>query len=135
MINDPGMSPGTREVVEQLAARRGLLVSNNVPVADTLVPPGKARIIVTRAVATVPGCPDWSGKSDVSLGNAVSSNYGCAVNSNLAAMVANPQDLVEGQQGTGETVILTSNKAIDSYRETPPTGTQGLTASPTSGGN
>ena len=135
MINDPAMSQATREAVEQLAARRGLLVSNNVPVADGMVPPGRARIIVTRATASVPGCPDWSAKSDASLNNAASSNFGCAVNSNLAAMVANPQDLIEGQQGTGETVILTSNKAIDTYRETPPTGKQGLSASPTTGGN
>lgn len=135
MINDPVMSQATREVVEQLAARRGLLVSNNVPVADGAVPPGRARIIVTRATASVPGCPDWSVKSDVNLVNAASSNFGCATNSNLAAMVANPQDLIEGQQSTGETVILTSTKAIDTYRGAPPTGTEGLKASPTTGGN
>lgn len=135
MINDPATSPATREAVAQLAGRRGLLVSNNVPVADGSVAPGRARIIVTRATASVPGCPDWSHKSDFSLANAASPNFGCGVNSNLAAMVANPQDLVEGQQGTGETVILTSTKAIDTYREQPPTGTRGLNASPTTGGN
>ena len=31
-----------------------------------------------------------------------------------------------GQQGTGETVILSSNKAIDSYRDQAPTGAGGL---------
>lgn len=135
MINDPSMSLATREAVEQLAGRRGLLISNNVPVADGMVGPGRARIIVIRATASVPGCPDWSAKSDLNYANAIYPNYGCASNGNLAAMVANPQDLVEGQQGTGETVILTSTKAIDSYREQAPTGTQGLSASPTSGGN
>ena len=29
------------------------------------------------------------------------SNFGCAVNGNLAAMVANPSDLVHGREGSG----------------------------------
>jgi pilus assembly protein CpaD len=65
--------------------------------------------------------------------NAMSPNYGCAVNSNLAAMVADPQDLLEGKKGSGETLIATSNKAIATYREADPTGKQGL-MDPNAGG-
>jgi pilus assembly protein CpaD len=82
----------------------------------------------------VPGCPDWSAKSGINYNNATYPNYGCAVNSNLAAMVADAEDLIQGKQGTGETVVLTSTKAIDSYREKEPTGTAGLKASSTQGG-
>jgi pilus assembly protein CpaD len=54
------------------------------------------------------------------------STFGCAVNSNLAAMVANPQDLVYGREGSGVGDSLTTSKAIGSYRKAEPTGTKGL---------
>jgi len=54
------------------------------------------------------------------------SNFGCAVNSNLAAMVANPEDLVHGREGTGVGDTLTTSKAIGTYRKAEPTGTKGL---------
>ncbi len=41
-------------------------------------------------------------------------------------MVADPQDRLEGKKGSSETVIVTSNKAISTYRETAPTGKGGL---------
>jgi pilus assembly protein CpaD len=56
------------------------------------------------------------------------------VNSNLAAMVADPEHLLHGAQGTGETVVLTSSKAIDSYRVAKPTGELGLKQTSTENG-
>ena len=72
---------------------------------------------MTRSLASVPGCPDWRNNSDTNLGNGTSHNFGCAVNGNLAAMVANPEHLVKGEAGSGQTVVATSTKAIDAYRE------------------
>ena len=83
-------------------------------------------MIVTRSTASVPSCPDWAAKSDTNLGNATSSNYGCATNSNIASMVADPEHLIRGANSTGRTVVMSSTKAIDSYREAKPTGEQGL---------
>ena len=54
------------------------------------------------------------------------SNFGCGVNSNLAAMVANPEDLVHGREGTASPMPRTGTKAVNLYRTTPPTGTKGL---------
>ena len=125
-IDDPSMSGATRDAIAQLAARHGILVSEGAPVTPGYVTPGTARVVLTRSTAYVPGCPDWSAKSDMNYNNATSPGYGCAVNSNLAAMVANPEDLIRGQKGTGETVVATSNKAIGSYREQKPTGEGGL---------
>ena len=133
-IEDPMLSGATRAAVAELAARHGILLSEGAPVTTGYVQPGNARVVITRASASVPGCPDWSAKSDANYGNATSPGYGCAVNGNLAAMVANPQDLVEGQKGTGETTIMTSNKAIDTYRETAPSGAKGLSSVSASGG-
>lgn len=133
-IDDPLDSGATRSAVEAVASRYGLLVSEDAPMTAGEVNAGTARVIITRAMARVPGCPDWSAKSDATLNNGTSSNYGCASNSNLAAMVADPQHLIEGAKGNGETVVMSSTKAIDSYRTAPPTGEKGLKSTSTEGG-
>ena len=134
-IDDPTMNPNTRDGIAQLAARHGILVSEGAPVTPGVIEPGRARVVVTRSTASVPNCPNWSAKSDVNLTNALYPNYGCAVNGNIAMMVANPEDLITGQQGTGETVVTSATKAIDSYRAAPVTGEQGLTENSTESGD
>ncbi len=125
-VDDPMSSGATRTAVEGVASRYGLLVSDEAPATPGYVNPGSARVVVTRASATVPGCPDWQTKSDVNLTNGTASGYGCAINGNLAAMVANPEHLVKGAAGQSSTVVMSSTKAIDSYREAKPTGEGGL---------
>ena len=125
-IDDPMKSQSTRGAVEAVAGRFGMMLGDEAPVTPGDVSPGSVRIIVTRSTAMVPGCPDWSNNSDTNLGNGTNANYGCAVNSNMAAMVADPSHLVHGASGTGSTVVMSSTKAIDSYRTTPPTGEKGL---------
>ena len=125
-IENPSQNPAVANAIRDLAARYGLMLSDTAPVTAGALQPGQARVVITRATASVPGCPDWSAKSDMNYGNATSPGFGCAINSNLAAMVADPQDLLEGKKGASETVIATSNKAISSYREMEPTGKAGL---------
>ncbi len=125
-VENPSQNPAVANAVRDLAARYGLMLSDTAPVTAGNLQPGQARVVITRASASVPGCPDWSAKSDMNYTNGLSPNYGCAINSNLAAMVADPQDLVEGKKGASETVIATSNKAISTYREMEPTGKAGL---------
>lgn len=127
-IDDPMMSSATREAIAKLAARHGILVSEGAPVTEGFVQPGDARVIITRSSADVPDCPNWSDTSDMNYNNGTRKGYGCAINSNLAAMIANPEDLITGQTGTGETVVSTSSKAIASYRDQAPTGEGGLAA-------
>lgn len=110
-------SGSTREMIASLAAKHGLLLDDTAPVTEGEVPAGVARIIVSRVSASVPGCPDWSRSSIVDLNNHTKSNYGCAINSNFAAMVANPEDLVRGATSTNPTDPATSSKAIKNYRE------------------
>lgn len=134
-IDDPLASAETLAAVEAVASRFGLLVSDAAPVTPGTISAGTARIVVTRTSAAVPGCPDWSAKSDTNLRNATSSNYGCASNANLAAMVADPEHLLKGATGAGRTAVMSSNKAIDAYREAKPTGEGGLKQNSTQGGN
>jgi pilus assembly protein CpaD len=121
-IDDPMASEATRNAISAIAGRYGLMISDQAPVTDGYVNAGTTRIVVSRSRATVPGCPNWSAKSDLNFNNATSTNYGCAINSNVAAMVANPEHLLKGAEGGGSTTIMSSTKAIDSYRTAPPTG-------------
>jgi pilus assembly protein CpaD len=132
-IDDPSGSGATRAAVEDVASRYGLLLGDQAPVTPGYVSPGTARVVVTRTSATVPGCPDWKTRSDTNLSNATAHGFGCAVNGNLAAMVADPEHLIQGATGTGETVVMSSTKAIDSYREASPTGEKGLKQNATGG--
>lgn len=134
-IENPGQNPAVANAIRELAGRYGMMVSETAPVTSGFVNPGSARVVITRSTASVPGCPDWSANSDMNYKNATSPNFGCATNSNLAAMVADPQDLLEGKKGSSETVIVTSNKAISTYRETAPTGKGGLMDATGGGGS
>jgi len=126
---------GARADVARVAGRYGMLVSNGAPITTGAVAPGSVRVIVSRTRASVPNCPNWSVPSQPNLENATMSNFGCAHNSNLAAMVANPEDLVHGREGTGLSDATTASRAIGIYRTTPPTGSKGLQDINTKKGN
>lgn len=132
-VDDPLAGDDTRRDIARVAAEYGLLLHYGAPITAGRVEPGNVRVIVSRSTASVPGCPHWQGRGGV---NSTSPNYGCATNSNLAAMIADPSDLVLGQAGSGTGDAATVAKAIKVYRDTPPSGTKGLTVTTTqSGGN
>lgn len=124
-IDDPMASAAVRADVAAAAARHGLLLEEGAPVTVGFVDPGRVRVVVTRSTANVPGCPNWSGHQNGNLGNSTSPGFGCAINGNLAAMIANPEHLLEGAAGTGETTVMSSTKAIESFRERAPSGAGG----------
>lgn len=123
---DGAYADGARRDVARIAGRYGMMVSTGAPVTANAVAPGTVRIVVSRTRASVPNCPNWSEASWANLGNHTMSNHGCSVNGNLAAMIANPEDLVHGREGSGVIDARSAAKAVDVYRNTPPTGTQGL---------
>lgn len=126
-IDDPsGRNVVVKSAIEAAASRHGILVNDIAPVTTGEIAPGTVRVVVTRSTAQVPGCPDWKSKMEMNYRNATSSNFGCGVNSNIAAMVANKEDLVRGEPGTGTVATQRSDAAIKQYREAPPTGAQGL---------
>ena len=114
-----------RADVAMMAGQYGLLVSPGDPVVGGPINPGAVRVIVSRTTASMPDCPNWSRASQPNWANRTMSNFGCAVNGNLAAMVADPQDLVWGREG-GIVDAATANRAIQSYRKAVPTGERGL---------
>lgn len=125
-IDDATSNAAVRGDIAKLAGRYGLLLSDGAPVTEGYVDPGKVRVVVTRSQASVPGCPNWDEKSTDYNDNATHSGFGCAVNGNIAAMIADPEHLLHGATGTGETTVMSSSKAIQTYREAQPTGAKGL---------
>jgi pilus assembly protein CpaD len=124
-----------RDAVAMLVARKGLLLAEHAPVTSGNIQPGFIRIVITRSTASVPSCPNWATRMTANNYNSTTSNYGCATNANIAAMVADASDLVRGQN-SGENDPLTASKAIESYRTNPPTGAGGLSnISPSGGGS
>lgn len=126
-IDDPvaAGAAGRRAGVAAVLAHYGLLPDATPPVTPGNVAPGTLRVIVTRATATVPGCPDWSRLSQPEFAASTMSNFGCATNSNWAAMAADPNDLVAGTPYRGSEATSTV-KAVDAWRTLEPTGSRGL---------
>lgn len=126
-VDDPeGLGSGASAEVGGVVAGYGLLVADEAPVTATPVARGTVRVVVSRMRAHVPNCPDWSRDPSANFDSHTSSNFGCANNGNLAAMVASPADLVRGQVNSAATDPAVSSKAIDTYRKAPSTGANGL---------
>lgn len=125
-VDAQGFGDGPRDAVAAVAARYGLLVDDTAPVTAGAIAPGAVRVVVSRMAATVPGCPDWSRPSNANFTGDSMSNYGCAINSNLAAMVADPRDLVAGRTDRDIVGDKVAGKAIRTYRAQANTGAGAL---------
>ena len=69
----------------------------------------------TRYVATASECGVWSGVRARDYRNLRSPNYGCATQNNIAAMLADPHDLIAPAAISPRDAMSTS-RAIDAYR-------------------
>lgn len=121
-------SAGARADVGRVAGDFGLLLADEgAPITEGEVAPGTIRIVASRASARVEGCPAYT-NTGIDSPVRTDSNYGCATNSNLAAMVADPDDLVRGREGNGSGSAQVAGRAVGTYRQRVPTGSQPLPA-------
>lgn len=134
-VDDGGTGQAGREEIAAEAGRYGLLLADKPPVTVGEIAPGTVRVVVTRMQASVPGCPDFSRQYQPDFSASTTSNYGCATNSSLAAMVADPGDLVRGAPGSPTADTRTAGKAINALRNAAPSGAGGTaTKSESTGG-
>lgn len=127
-----GVDPAARAQVAQVAARYGMLLGDGAPVAGGQLGYGTVRVIISRSSASVPDCPHWN-PQEIGSRVTTSPNFGCSVNTNLANMIANPDDLVIGQAGSASVDAQTGTKAIRTYRTKGVTGAGGLKEETTGG--
>ncbi|MBY9062387.1 CpaD family pilus assembly protein [Sphingomonas yunnanensis] len=113
---------GARADVAAIAGRYGLRLAEAAPIAGAAIAPGTARVTVSRTTAAVTSCTPQSNRGILNFDSHTSGNYGCAVNGNLAAMVANPTDLVRGVADTDGYDNMTGSKAVAARRRAAPTG-------------
>ncbi len=66
-------------------------------VYETINQTGALKVVVHRSVISVPTCGDWSYQENPLSDNDTNRNFACANDTNLARMLANPDDLIEGK--------------------------------------
>lgn len=120
-IDDPAGSVRVREDVAAVAGLPLSAVAIGAPLS-----PGAVRVTVIRSSAAVPSCATPAANASlVNFDAHLSSGFGCAVNGNLAAMVANPDDLLRGRVDDGHGRAATAAKAVSAWRKTATTGNGG----------
>ena len=78
--------------------------------------PRQVILSYTRYVATPSACGIWKGVKARDYANRRSPNFGCATQNNLAAMIADPRDLVEPAD-RGEADATSRIRVINAYRK------------------
>lgn len=125
-IDDPAGSPAARTDIAALAGQFGLRLAATAPAPGAPLAPGTLRVVVTRSAASVPSCDAPGARSSlVNFDAHTGSTFGCAINGTLAAMVADPNDLIRGKADDGRGTAATAAKAIGAWRRAVPTGAGG----------
>jgi pilus assembly protein CpaD len=100
-----------------LALRKLGVAANRIETDDTTPPlKGTFALSLERYVVTPPACPDWTDPLGQTDARQVASNWGCATNTNLGLMAADPRDLVTGRSFGPEQGSHATN-AVDRYRQ------------------
>ncbi|PZQ58798.1 MAG: pilus assembly protein CpaD [Sphingomonas taxi] len=122
-VDDPAGLVGARADVTAVVGSYGLSIADAAPTDAAALQPGTVRVLVRRTTAAVPSCAVPRARTAlVNFDAHMSSDFGCAVNGNLAAMVADPADLVRGKADDGSGTAATGSKAIGAWRKAAPTG-------------
>jgi pilus assembly protein CpaD len=99
---DGDSSPARIDAIKQLIRARGLVYGGEAPLGESPAM-GDITLYVERYVVTIPNCGVWPDEPTNNTRNNPSSFHGCANTANLGLMVANPRDLVAGQNGGNST--------------------------------
>lgn len=123
-ISTPSGSPNAGAATVALSDVRDLLNEHGVGPADLAYTPYRASgadasapliLSFKRYVARPTACGDWSQNAAYDPSNGLMPNHGCATQNNLAAMVANPADLM-GPRPMGPADPGRRNTVLEKYR-------------------
>ncbi|MEM8799616.1 MAG: CpaD family pilus assembly lipoprotein [Pseudomonadota bacterium] len=130
--NDNGRSSRLKTMRKALG-NYGIVLEADGPPIGKAPPAGTVRLVIERHLVRAPSCPNWSQPANRTFQNAQSSNFGCAAVTNIGQMVANPQELVRGQD-TRTSNPVQSTRAVGLNNTRQLTGAQRLQNSNTGGG-
>lgn len=114
-------SPDTQGMIDVFAGHinRMGIARDRILVATHDARPGDMRVEVNYVAfqaRTDRACADWSENLAFTLHNRSPANFGCSVQQNIAAMVADPRDLM-GPRGMGESDAARRVTVIEKYRQ------------------
>ncbi len=112
----------SKTAIDAVLSRVGLTVSNTTLTSG--FKPGEVRVVVTHSSVVMPECGHFERAASPNWQNQTSSNFGCATRSNLAAMVANPADLVIGTPLGSPNAALVA-KPVETWNSLGQTGISG----------
>jgi pilus assembly protein CpaD len=118
MPGEDAVSQKREAAIRRLLAKRGVLMSVSpgaTPINVSLGTGDEMTVTLERYVVTPPSCPNWSKPAGSDPDNTVFSNFGCATETNLGMMVAEPRDLLVGRQ-PGPADADPSLHAMQNYR-------------------
>ena len=120
-VASPSGYPGVSDLVVNELLENGV-GRNQIMVGQVNAPGPNEDIRVTfiRYVAESPACGDWSTNLASTAGNTVPPNFGCSTQRNIAAMVADPRDLL-APDTSGQTDAQRRLTVLDKYRAGDPT--------------
>lgn len=120
ILFDPGadVSDARIEALSNWFTKLGVTVGEMNGIFGAMPMPGAVTVYVERHVVKAPDCQRWSETSTSNPNNAPGQPFGCVSQSNLAAMIANPRDLVTGE--SGGTSPDSATKAVKTNRIAPP---------------
>lgn len=112
---DEAAGENDRKAIRSQLLKHGLRLEKNPTIAGALPAEGTVVLVIDRYVVTTPNCSDWSMKSKPNYANAPSPNFGCTTRAILGQMVANPRDLIQGEEYDGPDGSA-ANRAVEAYR-------------------
>jgi len=98
----------------QLGVARGQIMVGNSDAPDLN---DDVKVTYIRYVANTPACGDWSVDLTKTSRNLPPPNFGCATQRNIAAMVADPRDLLAPENGVGQPDAQRRLTVLDKYRK------------------
>jgi pilus assembly protein CpaD len=118
-----GRSITVAGAIERILVKQGIPTS--MIVQSTYDGSASQPVVVSyiRTYAVTQECGNWDEDLAITYSNSGYDNFGCSVQNNVAAMVANPQDLVMPRTETPSDPMRRST-VLTKYREGVPTNTQ-----------
>ncbi|HWE99028.1 MAG TPA: CpaD family pilus assembly lipoprotein [Caulobacteraceae bacterium] len=92
------MAPADIAAAEQVAGALARLGLAPVVVPAPEHPAGWVEVVIDRYLAAAHDCPNWTKPAGGDSYNHMPSNFGCADQNNLAAMIVDPHDLIAGRE-------------------------------------
>ena len=99
---DSASGPDRVAALVKLIQKRGLVYGGEATLGS-MPEDGAIMVYVERYIVTTPNCMQWPDETSNNTRNNASSYFGCADTTNLGLMVANPRDLIAGQNGGNST--------------------------------